>query len=152
MKPLLLILCLAFVASAQTPDWKFIKEMSGDIPNHQGLTIEFYAAEIARSGSGVKLLLKAEFPGGAPVDLFRDNAPSGFDISSVSRIVVQLKFNCDSLIVKPIKGSAEIYQFNGNHIKSKEPPFGLDTGHVFVNYFCEQGEKPTIAPKLKQKP
>ncbi|CAN5860802.1 hypothetical protein BH18ACI4_BH18ACI4_23820 [soil metagenome] len=84
-----------------------------------------------------------------PTDIFRDNAPAGFDISSISRIVFKAEFNCDTLVMKAVNKSAEIYQFNGKRLKSKEPPFSVDTGHIFVNYFCERGGPATTAPKLK---
>lgn len=150
MKPLLLILLLAASASAQ--DWKEIKEMSGEIPNHPGLSVEFYAAEIARGDQKVKLMVKAEFPNGAPVDVFRGTVPFGFDISSVNKLVFKVEFNCDTLVMKTIKNSGELYQFNGTKHKTKEPPFGVNEGHVFVSYFCERGKKPTSAPTLKSNP
>lgn len=152
MKPLFLILLFAFTASAQTPDWKLIKEMSGDIPDNPGLTIETYAAEVARGDSLVKLKVKFEFPHGAPYNLLKDNVPLGFDISSISRFVFKAEFNCDTLVMKASQNSGEVYQFNGKRYKSKEPPFPLTSGHIFVNYFCERGEKPTVAPTLKPSP
>lgn len=125
--------------------------MSGDIPNHPNLTIEVYASEIARGEDTVKLILRADFPNGAPVDLFRQNAPFGFDISSISRMVFKAKFNCKTLTMTTVSNSGEIYQFNGKKLKSKEPPFAVKEGDIFEKYFCERGEKPTQAPTLKPK-
>lgn len=147
LKPLTLILLLAISAFAQ--DWKQIKEMSGDIPNHPGLTIEVFAAEIARGDDLVKLRLRTDFPNGAPVDLFRQSAPPGFDISSISRIESKLELNCATLTVKPSNATADVYQFNGKRIKSKEPPFQIESGNILAVYFCEQGEAPKTAPTLK---
>lgn len=149
MKPLIVILCLAFSAHAQ--DWKLIKEMSGDIPNHSGLTVETYGAEIARGEETVKLLMRIDFPNGAPYAMFRDNVPRGFDVSSISQMTFKAEFNCKTLVMKPVGGTGKVYQFNGKKHKSKEPPFNLDAGHIFVNYFCERGEVPTKAPILKPK-
>lgn len=120
--------------------------MSGDIPNHPGLTIEIYAAQIARGDNHVKLRFKAEFPGGAPIDLFKDNAPHGFDVSSISRMEFRGEFDCDTLVMRSVNGSGEIYQFNGKKFKSKEPPFKLDSSHIFSQYFCEQPSAPTSGP------
>ena len=150
MKTLLLMLLLTITATAQTSDWKLIKEMSGDIPNHPGLTVEVYASQIARGDNVIKLMVKAEFPGGAPADLLKANAPHGFDISSISRMVFKTEFNCETLTMKTVNGSGEIYQFNGKRFKSKEPPFTIESSHVFAQYFCEQGLAPTKAPTLNK--
>jgi tetratricopeptide (TPR) repeat protein len=72
--------------ATKEPDWKLIKEMSGEIPDHPGFTLEFRVAEIARGNDLVKLLMRVDMPGGAPVDLFRDNVPRVFDVSSFNRI------------------------------------------------------------------
>lgn len=159
MKPLLLIVVLAFSVSAQDikeiekiKDWKLIKEMSGDIPNHPGIILDLYAAEIARHDEVVKLAFRADFPNGAPMDLFKGSMPQGFDISSITRIVGKLEFNCETLQVVPLGGSAYAYQFNGKRYKSKEAPFALDSGHILFAYFCERGDTPTKAPTLKPKP
>lgn len=133
-------------------DWKLIKEMSGEIPNHPGISLEMYAAQIARGEDIVKLAFRADFPNGAPVALFRENAPRGFDISSIVRFVGKLEFNCATLEIKPSGGSGYIYQFNGKRLKSKEPPFTIPSGHVFAQYFCERGTPPTQRPTLKPKP
>jgi hypothetical protein len=152
MKPLFLILILAFTAQAQTPqDWKFIKEMSGEIPDHPGLTVNWYAAEIARGNNIVKLLLRFDMPGGAPADLFKGAASPGFDISSITRVEAKIEFNCDTLVVKPVSGSSDVYQFNGKKLKSKEPPFVVGSEHIFSQYFCERGDAPKVAPTLKPK-
>lgn len=145
MRALLLIFVLT-----QAPDWKLIKEMSGEVPNHPGITVNFYAAEIARSDNQIRLLMKAEFPDGAP-QIEGATYPRGFDTTSISRMEGKLKFNCDTLIVKFINGSAEIYQFNGKKLKSKELPFALNSGHILFQYFCERGERPKTAPILKPK-
>jgi len=136
-------------------DWKLIKEMSGEIPDHPGFTLEFRAAEIARGNDLVKLVLRVDMPRGAPVDLFRDNVPRGFDVSSINRIEGRLEFNCKTLVLKAVNDSGVIYQFNGKRHKSKELPFKIDAdsrGAVFSQYFCERGEAPTVAPQLKPKP
>lgn len=158
MKPLLLILALAFSVSAQDikdiekiKDWKLIKEMSGEIPNHPAITLEMYAAQIARGDDIVKLAFRADFPNGAPVDLLKSGAPSGFDVSSITRIVGKLEFNCQTLQVRPLGGSAYAYQFNGKRYKSRETPFALNSGHILFEYFCERGNTPTKAPTLKPK-
>lgn len=153
MRALLLILLLTVSAQAQQlediKDWKLIKEMSGEIPDHPGLTIEMYAAQIARGDSRVKLIVKAEFPGGAPRDLLKDHVPHGFDASSISTMVFKVEFDCDTLTVKAVNNSGEIYQFNGKRYKSKEPPFTIESGHILSQYFCERGTAPTKAPVLK---
>jgi hypothetical protein len=158
MKPLLLILALAFSVSAQEikqieqiKDWKLIKEMSGDIPNHPGLTEEFYAAKIARGDSTVKLLVRMDFPWGAP-RFEGATYPRGFDASSIRHVLFQVELNCDTLVVKPLTGEADVYQFNGKHLKSQEIPTMIKSGHIFEQYFCEHGEAPTKAPTLKPKP
>ena len=148
MKTLLLILCLATSAAAQQ-DWKLLKEMSGDIPDHPGLTVEAYASEIRRGEDRVRLQVKIEFPGGAPRDMLQPYVPWGFDASSITRMVAKIDFNCKTLEVRPVNGSAEVYQFNGKKHKSKEPPFKIDYGHIFAIYFCERGTTPKTPPKLK---
>lgn len=149
MKALLLILLLS---PAQDLDWKLIKEMSGDIPNHPGITVETRAAEIARGEETVKLTLRIDFPEGAPHDLFKDNTPHGFDVSSIARFVFKAEFNCRTLTMKAVRNEGSVYQFNGRKHKSKEPPFNLNSGHIFVNYFCERGAPaPLTAPTLKGK-
>lgn len=153
VKPLLIILALAVAIVAQSPsanlEWKLIKEMSGEIPNHPSLIIELYAARVARGDDKVKLMLKMEFPNGSPREFFRQHVPHGTDPTSIAKIEGAVEFNCRTLVVKPIKSTANVYQFNGKKFKSKEPPFGLDSGHIFAQYFCEQGEAPTKAPTLK---
>lgn len=148
MKTLLLILALTVSASAQ--EWKLIKEMSGAIPKHKGLTIEFYAAEIARGDDTVKLLVRTDFPNGAP-RLEGATYPKGFDPTSITRTTSKVQFNCKTLEVRFIKDSAEIYYSNGKKFKSKEPSFALASGHIFSEYFCERGEKATEAPTLQPK-
>lgn len=145
MRPALLILCLAFTVSAQ--EWKPIKEMSGVIA---GSPLEVSATRIARNGDVIRLLFRVDFPDGAPWEVFRNNVPSGFDVSSVSKIEGGLKLDCKTLKVKPEKGTARVYQFNGNSFKSKEPPFAINSGHIFALYFCEQGTIPTVAPTLRK--
>ena len=152
MKPLLLILLFAFTASAQ--NWKPIKEMSGEIPNHPGLTIEIYAAQIERGDNVTKLRIRFDFPWGSPGDLLKENVPWGTDPTSISRVEGGFEFNCKTLIVKPDKASADVYQFNGKKFKSKEPPFSLDSGHILFQYFCEQpsASVSTGPPVLKRRP
>ena len=125
--------------------------MSGDIPDHPGLTIETYASEIARDGDIIKLKVRFDFPGGAPVEPFKGYVPFGFDISSISRVEMGVKFDCKTLVVTPPKGSSDVYQFNGKKLKSKEPPIPIKEGHVFEKYFCERGGPATVAPTLKPK-
>lgn len=149
MKPLLIILLLAITTTAQ--DWKPIKEMTGEIPNHPGLTAQVYAAEIARGDGLVKVLFRVDYPEGAPVSVFRNNVPVGFDVSSINRIVLKFEFNCDTLVMKTTNESATVYQFNGKKHKSKEPPFTVGSGNMWSRYFCERGEAPTKAPTLKPK-
>lgn len=147
MRALLLILCLAI---PQKQEWKLLKEMSGDIPDHPGITVEVYASQIARAGDRVKLQLRVEYPNGAPRDIFQPYVPWGFDASSISKMLAKVEFDCKTLIVKPVGGSAEIYQFNGKKLKSKEPPFKIDYGNIFARYFCErESESPKKAPVLK---
>lgn len=152
MKALLLILLLAPSVYAQLPtddlDWKLIQEMSGEIPNQPGITMEVYGARIMRGNDLVKLSVRFDFPFGAPVDVFKGSVSRGFDVSSVTRMAFKIEMNCKTLTVKPI-GGGHIYQFNGKRHKSKEPPFKIASGHIFASYFCEQGEKPTKAPTLK---
>jgi hypothetical protein len=153
MKALLLILLLAVSAQAQKlediKDWKLIKEMSGEIPNHPGLTTETHAAQIARGGDLIKLVIRADYPWGAPADIFRDHVPHGFDPSSISRIEVRIELHCATHVVIPPTNSAEIYQFNGKRYKSREQPFSVESWNIFFVYFCEEGTAPTVAPKLK---
>lgn len=153
-----MLLALAVSVTAQDikeiekiKDWKLIKEMSGDISNHPGLTIELYAAEIARSDSGVKLIVRADFPWGSPM-FSGATYPRGFDTSSISRVVFRVELDCTMLVVKPATGSADVYQFNGKKYKSKEVPVVIQSGHVFERYFCERGDAPTKAPVLRPSP
>lgn len=136
MKILLFILALAFAVNAQEKlEWKLIPEMSGPIPDHPGLSIEMYAARIARGDKNTKVSVRIELPNGAPVDLFHKSGasvPLGFDVSSITRMTLRVSLNCETLVLKPVGGSAEIYQFNGKHFKSKEPPFKIDDGHGFA--------------------
>lgn len=152
MRPLLLILAFILSVAAQTAEWKPIKEMSGEIPDHPGITLNVSASEIARGNDLVKLRIRFDFPDGAPYDLFRNNAPVGFDVSSVVRIESRIELNCKTFIVKPAGSSADVYQFNGKKLKSKEVPIAISSGHIFAQYFCEQGLAPTAAPRLKPKP
>jgi len=147
MKVILILLLLAIPAHAQ--EWKPIKEMSGPIPDHPGITIETSASQIARGGDIVKLRFRADFPWGSPGDLVRNLVPWGFDPTSISRVEFKLLFNCQSLTVTPVTGSADVYQFNGKKHKSKEIPVQIPSGHIFAQYFCEQGSKPITAPVLK---
>lgn len=153
LKTLFFILALAVSAQAQKlediKDWKLIKELSGEIPDHPGLTVELRAAQIARGDDTVKLVIRMDYPGGAPYDIFKNAVPHGFDPSSISRIVGKIQLNCKTRFVIPINNSAEIYQFNGKKYKSKEQPFSVDSWHIFFTYFCEEGKTPTVAPKLK---
>jgi hypothetical protein len=146
MKALLLLLALAI---PQKQEWKFIKELSGEIKDHPGLTVEIRMSEIARGGDRIRLLMRADFPGGAPRDVFQPLVPRGFDASSISRLEGKLELDCKALMVKPVRGSAEIYQFNGKKHKTKEPPFKINDAHIFARYFCELGEAPKKAPVLK---
>jgi hypothetical protein len=158
MKPILLLILLAISVSAQTEvlgikDWKPIKEMTGPIPNHRGMAIKTYAAKIARDGDIIKLSLRMDLPNGAPVDIFKNVVPPGFDIRSIVRVEGGLKLNCKTLVVKPLGGSATISQITGQKYKTKEPPFKIDSGNILALYFCEQPSAPvTTAPKLKPKP
>lgn len=149
MKALLLIL----VVSVSAQEWKLIKEMSGEIPDHPGLTIQTHAAEIARGDDIIKLKVRFSFPDGAPFEMFRKNAPPGFDLSSISYFIFKAEFNCDTLVMKAVNNSGEVYMANGRRHKSKEPPFNVDAGNIFVKYFCEREEsKPTRPPTLKPGP
>lgn len=159
MKPLLLILALALPVSAQSikeleqiKDWKFIQEMSGPIPDHPGLTMEIYAAQIARGGDIIKAAFRVDFPGGAPVEPFRPNLPHGFDISSISRMMGKLELNCKTLTVRPFGKEGYFYQFNGRRHKTKEPSFQISSGNILARYFCEDGSTPAKAPTLKPSP
>jgi hypothetical protein len=150
MKPLLLILCLATYAAPQKPEWKLLKEMSGEIPDHPGLTVETRASQIARGDDTVKLQIRWDFPWGAPRDLLKDHVLWGFDPSSISRVETKIQFNCKTLTVKSEKYS-DVYQFNGKKLKSRDYPFSIDYNHIFAEYFCERGETPKKAPALKPK-
>ena len=134
MKALLLILALAIGVSAQTPEWKLIKELTGEFPDRPNAPQEFRVAEIARGDDLVKLMVRVDFPNGM------------FDHAEIRRIEFKAEF---TLVLKPINKSAEIYLSNGKHVKSKEAPTMLDAGRTFVGYFCERGETPTKAPTLK---
>lgn len=152
MKPLLLILAAALSVSAQTTEWKRLSELSGDIPDHPGLIVQVSATQIARAEDLIKLRLRLEYPNGAPYDIFKKSVPLDFDASSISRIEALVELNCKSLVVSPVKGSADVYQFTGKRHKSREFPFTINAGNVFAQYFCEQGEAPKIAPRLSTKP
>lgn len=146
MKALLLILALS------QADWIAIKEMSGSINDHPGLTVKTSATQIARGGDIIKVLFRMEFPEGAPMDIFRDAMPRGFDVSSIVRVEGRLQLNCATLVVKPLGSTAEVYQFNGKKHKTKEPPFKVGSANIFAQYFCEQPSAPaTEAPTLKPK-
>lgn len=147
MKVLILILVLAVSAAAQ--EWKRINELSGPLRDYPEFNTEFYATEISRGDDTVRLGMKLDFPQGLPFDLLRGKLPFGFDASSISRITSVVKFNCKSLKVKPVSGSAEIFTVSGQRMKSKEPPFAIEQGHIFSQYFCERGEKATQAPVLR---
>lgn len=156
MKTLFLILAFAILALTpqQLPtddlDWKLIKEMSGEIPNHPGQTVEVRGAQIARGNELVKVSVRFDFPWGAPVGVFKNSTvPRGFDLSSISRIQLRIELNCKTLEIKPVNNSSDVYQFNGKRLKSKEAPIKIGSGHIFAQYFCEQGEAPKKAPTLK---
>lgn len=157
MKTLLLILVLVGSAYAQevknldSLKWKPIREMSGNIPGHEGLTVEVFVAEIARREDGVRVIVRAEYPWGTPSDLFIQK-PHGFDATSFSKIVFRVDLNCNTRYAKSVSGSADGYQVTGRRLKIKEIPAVLEENHVFVDYFCERGAAPTAAPKLKPKP
>ena len=148
-----MVLTLLFVLLFQVPviEWKSIKEMSGEIPDNPGLTILTSASQIARDGDNVKVAFRFEFPGGAPWSVFRESVPSGFDVSSISKIEGRLELDCVTRTIRAKGNSAYIYQFNGKRFKSKEPPFRVEEGNILAAYFCETGTKPTVAPKLKPK-
>ena len=136
---------LLLILTLLQSNWIPIKEMSGNIPNYPGITIETYASEIARDGDVIKLKVRFDFPWGVPMDWVRE---AGFN-SSISRVELGVKLDCKTLIVTPMKGSADVYQFNGKKLKSKEPPIPIKEGHVFEKYFCERGGPATVAPTLK---
>lgn len=156
MRALLLILLISFVASAQDVKdlddlhWKPIKEMSGDIPGHVGLTMDVYVAEIARRENGVKLLLRVDYPWGSPSDLFT-TAPKGLDKTSVSRIQGQFDFDCSTKTATPLR-MVEFFQFTGKRWKFDKFVFHPPAAETFAQYFCEQGLAPTTKPVLKHKP
>lgn len=147
----LLALAILLLLPQTEPKWIPIKEMSGPIPDHPGLTIETYATQIARREDGVRLQLRWDWPYGTPYELFKDHVPRGFDPSSIARFTFKADLNCQTLTVKAIGGTGEVRQFNGKKHKSKESPVSIPSGHIFAQYFCEQGTKPTEAPKLKPK-
>lgn len=149
MKPLFLILTLVFTAQAQD-GWKSIKEMSGPIPD-AGVSIKTSAAQIARGDDHVKLLVRFDFPEGAPFALLKDNVPAGFDVSTIAAVVSKVDLNCKTLVVKMAGQKGDVYLFSGKHFQSREVAFKIESGNIFATYFCEQGEKPTHAPTLKPK-
>lgn len=125
--------------------------MSGPVTDSPGLRVETYASEIKRSEHIIKVGVRIDFPDGAPSNVFKNaDTPRGFDISSISRIEGRLTLDCNTLTIKPEKGSARVYQFNGNSFKSKEPSFAISSAHIFAQYFCEQGTTPTTAPSLRK--
>lgn len=129
-------------------DWKALEEMSGEIPNNPGLIQKVYAAQIARNNNEIKLLIRIDFPWGSP-KFPGATYPPGFDTTSIRHILFRVGLNCETLIVKPITGSASVYRFDGKRLDSKEAPVTLESGHVFAEYFCERGEAPKKAPVLK---
>lgn len=149
MKALFTLILLTTVTNAQ--EWKPIKELSGPFPGHKGFSVETSASGIARGNDIIKLTVRFDFPWGAPPDLFRSGAPQGFDITSITRIETRFEFNCKTLVVKTNNSSATVYRFDGKKYKSKEPPFSIESSHIFSQYFCERGSVPIKPPTLKPK-
>lgn len=131
-------------------EWKMLNEMSGLMRGYPGFTMNVYGAQIARAGDRVKLAVRVEFPNGSPRGMFQKNVPSGVDPGTIAQVVGRLELDCGKMSVKPSGGSAEIFQQNGNHFKSKEPSFKIASAGLLATYFCEQGEAPTTAPVLKE--
>lgn len=150
MRVLLIIFALSVTAGAQTPNWKLIKEMSGEAV---GVKIETYAAQIARDGDIVKVSVDFRLANGLPSNICDDGGctiPRGVDTSEIRGMTARVILNCSNSTVTAEKGKGEIYMSNGKHYPSKEPPFSLKNGHIFPGYFCEQASAaPTTAPKLK---
>jgi hypothetical protein len=115
MKAFVLLLTLVMQSGSPSQlEWKQIPEMSGHFP--------FSVAKIARDGDVVKLIMRVDFPDGAP-SMFQENAPKNVPASNIMRVEGGLKLNCKTLTIKPDKGRAMIYLFDGRVFKSKEPSF-----------------------------
>jgi hypothetical protein len=157
MKTLILLLIITGGAYGQSVkdldklEWKPIKEMSGPIWGYEGLTVDVKVAAIARRDDGVKVVLRFDYPWGAPGNVFKIY-PHGFDLSSISRVVYKADVNCQSLTLTFLSNSTDVYQFNGKRHKSKEAPQTMTNQSDLVRYFCEQGSAPTVAPTLRRKP
>lgn len=148
MHKLLLALILMFLplpCFGQTNEWTPIKELTGFMLSR---AINTSMREIARSDDGVKLLIRFDFPDGAPPALFT-HVPAGFDMNEIVRVEGRLKLDCETMTVIPMTRSVELFTYNGTRFKSKETPFNIASGNLFAQYFCEQGESPTQAPTLK---
>jgi hypothetical protein len=156
MKVLILLLTVFLTAQSQKVkdrdklEWKAVREMSGPIWGYPGLEVQWAVAEIARRETGVKVLLRIEYPWGSPPELFT-KAPNGFDRTSVRRVLGRVDFDCKSKSVKSVSDKIEFYQFNGKRYTFNEFGFPLPTSEIFSQYFCESGPVPTHAPKLKPK-
>jgi hypothetical protein len=149
LRLLLLIVLISSPATAQEvegiTDWKFLPEMSGTAPD--GTSFRTYGTRIARGDDKVRLLMRFDFPDGAPREL-QLNVPRGWDATSVVRFLGEIEFNCASLRVKPIGGTGTIVRFDGKRSKTKEPPFAISESHIFSQYFCERGSSPAGPPAM----
>lgn len=150
MRPLIVILLVALCSSAQEPDWKLIKEMSGEA---LGVTIETYGAQIARNGDMVKVSVDFRFKDGLPANICSDGGctiPRGVSPADIREFKGRVALNCATLVVVPEKAAGELILVDGKHHKTKEPPFTIKNGNIFGLYFCEQpSATPTSAPKLR---
>jgi hypothetical protein len=159
MKTLLLILLLAFTASAQSPDWKFIPEMSRDIV--EGYSVKTYLAEIRRGNGIIKFRVKYEFPHGVPEEAAKKagktfNSP-GHTTLDIRRVEADGLFDCNKLSFSVKRGVSDIYLEDGTRVKSTERIRTSNTEPAllkFVNYLCElptmqSGGPPVLKPTLK---
>lgn len=153
MKALLLILALTVTAYAQAePEWRLIKEMSGEFTGYPGFPVKTYGASVSRGNDLFTISIRFDFPDGVPFELAKGHVPTGFDASSIVRIESRIELNCKTLVVKMRKQSSDVYQFNGKRHKSKETPFQIPPVHVLAAYFCERPSAPSnTPPKLKTK-
>lgn len=140
MKPILLILLLAFTCSAQTNlDWNEVAKSP---------KVRIMVAEIARGPKEVKFWIRLDFPDGPPTD---------FPVVGVSSVRAEMSFNCVKKTAKAINGYGYFYnkygEFMGKRKDGQTIKFpGPTVGNYIIEYFCEQpSAKPTKAPTLKPK-
>lgn len=151
MKPLLLILALAFGISAQVPadtEWQFI----GQNQSRDGvINLHFAPKTIARNGDKIKVWLQIKIAYGSP---FRRAWHGTGPMPDINMLRAFTMFDCKAKTMKTGEGwiykpSGEIYQEYKHREKVEEESPGTLTWTAF-EYFCEkEGKKLTGPPTLK---